>query len=153
MKDLKALKEDSKSYFDRYPKESVFYATPDGQFFIGKNRNLAMKHAANFKGKYYTIQRSDISTSSKVAGKSTEPSKDWKVDEIKEYLNSREIPFDDKLKKKDDLLVLIYPEGDPSKDWTVDEIKAYMKAKEIEFTSEDLEADLLAKIEAVGKDS
>lgn len=57
LKSKAELTEMSAAYFEAYPDEEIFLATPDGQFFTEKNKSQANSHAKSMDAKVVVIER------------------------------------------------------------------------------------------------
>lgn len=107
------LTEMSAAYFEAYPKEDLFLATGDGQFFTKANSSAAKSHAKAIKSELVEINR-DGSKGNENEGsndvqKTVElpegnPTKEgWTIPQIQEWLTQREVKFA-KNAKEDNLL-------------------------------------------------
>lgn len=59
------LTEMAKAYFEAYPKQDVFLATSDGQFFTDANKSSAKSHAKSIDSELHVISRSGEKESGK----------------------------------------------------------------------------------------
>jgi len=94
----------SVAYFKAYPKVDAFFAASDGSFFPEGNKSMAESHQRGLKkGKIELITRKEagVSAESDNAFPEGDPTIDWKVAELKAYMEENSVAFEDSDKKAD----------------------------------------------------
>lgn len=123
------LAKQAADYFNRYKKEDEFHACQDGHFYFGKDKHLAEEHNNQvIKGEVFTFKRSEIKESKAPASKkdnkpaADQPTEKWTNDQLKAYMQEKEIAFESADNKKDLLKKIADaasgddPEGDDPKE-------------------------------------
>lgn len=78
--DKNKLTKEAKTYFEMYPKEDVFHATSDGNFFKGSNLSLAKSHKQtqakrNKKLDIHTFKRAEFTETKKATSEKSAAAK------------------------------------------------------------------------------
>lgn len=71
-------------YFKSYPKEDVFYATSDGNFFLGKDKTLAESHGRTIGEEPVKLERKDFEGGTVVIPEG-DPTADWTKEQLLAY--------------------------------------------------------------------
>ena len=100
----KQLEAKAQEMFDYHEDVDQFIVTEDGTFFTEDKKNFASIHGRETESKLHFFTRAG--KEAEVADPEEIPSEKWKVDEIKQWLTDREIPFEG-ISKKADLLQLV----------------------------------------------
>lgn len=84
-------------YFEAYPKEDLFLATGDGQFFTKANSSAAKSHAKAIKSELVEVNRGEREGAKEKAPielPEGNPTKEgWTIPQIQEWLTQREVKF------------------------------------------------------------
>lgn len=101
MKNKEQLLKDAPGYFKNYPKQEIFFATEDGQFF--PQETSARSHCARSKKKikYFEILRSEVTAEDKENVQIPEgnPGEEWTIPQIQAWLDKRDVKYGNNAKE------------------------------------------------------